>query len=102
MEEALKGFLDLVVGGVPLTLSVFLTVQGLKVLNFVTSEQAPKAALAAGGFFGLGYLASVLFPESAELIGTVNQAIVGALSAGLFYEGAKAVLGRVGIDLGTG
>jgi hypothetical protein len=101
MEEALKGFLDLVVGGVPLTLSVFVTVQSLKVLGFVTSETAPKAAIAAGGFFGLGYLASALFPDAAGIIGTVNQAVVAALSVGLFYEGAKVLLAKVGINLSS-
>ena len=97
--DALQPAFDLVIGALPITVSVFLTVMGLKVFGFVTSKTAPKAAVVSGLFFGLGYLVSSFWPETAKTIETINTYLVGALSAGLFYEGAKVFLGRFGVNL---
>lgn len=99
--EALQPALDLLIGALPISVSVFLTVQGLKVFGFVTGETAPKAALVSGLFFGLGYLVSTFWPETAETVVIINRYVVGALSAGLFYEGAKVALAKVGINLSS-
>lgn len=95
MEDAL----NLAIAGIPVAVNVFLSVQGLKVFGVVNGN-AGQWALVAGLFFGLGALASALFPDVAGYIALVNQYVVGSLSAGLFYEYlAKPVLGQIGIDL---
>lgn len=93
---------DLVAAAAPIALQVFLTVQGLKVFG-VVDENAGKWGIVAGLFFGLGALVSSLFPGATNVVGIINTYVVGALSAGLFYEYlAKPVLDQFGVHLGSG
>ena len=103
--QALQAGFELAIGGVPIALSVAFVVQGAKVLGFVSAETAPKAAIAAAGFFGLGWLATYLFSGADLTVGYVvsgiNQYVVGALEAGMLYEAFKFGLGKVGVNLGS-
>jgi len=99
MEEEV---LVLLLGGIPIAVNVLLGVQGLKVFKFVDSESAPKAAVAIAAVFGLGWLASELFPVVAPYIVKVNQMFLGVMTAGLFYNYiAKPFFDKLGIDLST-
>ncbi len=89
MEDAIQNALVYVIGGVPIAVNVVLTVQALKVFDYVGENArvtAPQAAVVSGLFFGLGGLAMTVWPETAAYIVPLNTFIVGALSAGLLYE----------------
>ena len=82
-----EGVLTYLVGQIPVALNVMLTVQGFKVFGITSERLTPgRVALGAGLFFGLGGLASALYPEHAETIAIVNTYFVGSMSAGLFYR----------------
>lgn len=103
--QALQAGFELAIGGIPIATSVAFVVQGAKVLGYVNGETAPKAAILAAAFFGLGWLVSYLF-SGADLtveyiVSGLNLYVVGALEAGLVYEGFKFALGKVGIELGS-
>ena len=97
MEEAINAALVYMIGQLPVAFSVLLTVQALKVFDFVGPDKqrvsTPQAAILSGLFFGLGALASSLFPDSADVITQVNTYVVGSLSAGLLYKYILKTLG---------
>ena len=101
--QALQAGFELVVGGIPVATTVAFVVQGAKVLGYVDSETAPKAAIIAAGFFGLGWLATYLFSGAdltvAYVVAGLNQYVIGALEAGLLYEVAKYGFAKAGINI---
>jgi hypothetical protein len=103
MEEALQEALQLVIGGVPIALGVFLTVQGLKVYGIVSeTSQVGKAAIASGLFFGVLSAVAQAFPVAAPYIEIAFVTYVGSMIAGLFYEYIAApILERFGAKMST-
>ena len=89
MEEAIQNALVYVIGGVPIAVNVVLTVQALKVFNYVGPENrvtTQQAAILSGLFFGLSGFVITIWPDTAQYIVPLNVMVVGSLSAGLLYE----------------
>lgn len=104
--DALATGLEFALAGVPIAAIVALVVQGAKVMGYVESDNAPKAAIFAGAFLGLGWLATYLFSGADLTVGYIvdglTRYVIGVLEAGILYQGAKFALGRyAGIQLGS-
>jgi hypothetical protein len=96
----MEDIMVLLISGVPIAVAVFLVVQGLKVFGFVDGGSAPKAAIGAGAFFGLSWMAGELFPVAKPFIEIGYVTILGSLTAGLFYEYIAApILEKLGVNL---
>jgi hypothetical protein len=92
----------LAIGGVQIAIGVAVTVQGLKIFNFVDGKSAPKAAVLSALFFGLGVAAGEIFPVASPFIELAFVTYVGAMLSGLGYEYiAKPVLEKFGIAVSS-
>jgi len=91
---------NLLIGGIPIAVGVFLGVQGLKVYGFVSGESAAKAAIIIAIVLGLGWVSGELFPVAAQYIVLAYQTFLGAMTAGLFYEYIAApFFEKIGVSL---
>ena len=82
----MEDVLVLLVGAVPVAVSVMLGVQGLKVFGVINGDTAPKAALGLAAIFTVGVISIQLFPEAASYVELAFTGFNGAMVAGLFYE----------------
>jgi len=82
----MEDVLVLLVGAVPIAVSVLLGVQGLKVFGVINGDTAPRAALILAAIFTVGVIAIDLFPDAARYVELAFTGFNGAMVAGLFYE----------------
>ena len=77
---------ELLVGGIPIAVGVFLVVQALKVFGFVNGDSAGKAAIITALVFGAFAAVGLVYPPALQYVELGFQVFVGAMVAGLFYE----------------
>ena len=93
---------ELLVGGFQAGAFILLAVQGLKVFNFVSGENAPKAAVITGLVLGVLSAVESLVPASAPYIATFVRVFIGAMTAGLGYEYlVRPALNRFGVSVSS-
>jgi len=102
MEEVISGLIDLTVLGKVASL-VLVTVQGLKVFQFVTDAKGiGKAAIITALVGGVGLAAGELFPPAAPFIALAFTLYISVMVAGLGY---KYIVGplfeKFGLDVST-
>ena len=72
-------------------------------MRVVDSETAPKAAIVAGAFFGLGWLATYLFSGAdltvAYVVDGLNRYVIGVLEAGIVYQTVKWGAALAGVNI---
>lgn len=81
---------DLLIGGIPVAVFVFVIVQSLKWSRILRSENEIRLAVIITAVIGAGVWAAItLFPEIGPYAQVLFTAVVGAGFATLAYQGVK-------------